>query len=56
MKVRTCMEPGCAENAEIHLPSRSDREWLCRWHAQAIVIVIAREERDEYLGEGGKLN
>jgi hypothetical protein len=60
MKNRMCMEPGCAASALLHLPGLA-REYLCQQHAQAAItraqtVINAKEERDEHIRDGGKLN
>jgi hypothetical protein len=61
MRKIKCMEPGCTQQAELHLKGLAYREWLCREHAQAAVnraqpIAIAVEELDEHRNSGGQLN
>jgi hypothetical protein len=56
-----CMEPGCAEKADLYLQGREAGEYLCLRHAQEAVnhaqaVVETENELKEHLGSGGRLN
>jgi hypothetical protein len=58
---RKCSWPGCSDEAELHLPGRSQGEWLCAHHAMEVIADAgtandAEEELNAHRESGGKLS